>query len=199
MSDRQGVSAGARRPARRDGSRGFTVIELLVVLVMVGVIAVMAVPRIHYERYRADAAMRGVRSSLLGAQRSAIMRQTNVVVGFDEALRLLVILEDTNNNCTADPGERLTTRPLEEGTRFAPPPSPFGAPVAGAVSGSRLCVMRGLPAIQFLRDGAASTDLDAYLTSGRGGTTDFRLVRVTPATGRSDTYRFDGSTWRRFN
>jgi hypothetical protein len=59
--------------------------------------------------------------------------------------------------------------------------------------------MAGLPAIQFLRDGAASTDLEIYLTSSRGTQVDYRLVRVTMATGRTESFRFDGSTWTRLN
>ena len=35
--------------------RGYTILELTVVLIMVSIIAGMAVPRLNYERYRADA------------------------------------------------------------------------------------------------------------------------------------------------
>ena len=54
---------------RRRARRGFTLLELIVVLIMVGIIAGMAVPRMNYEKYRADAAMRTVRTVLQGAQR----------------------------------------------------------------------------------------------------------------------------------
>lgn len=180
--------------------RGFTILELTVVLIMVALIAGISVPRLNYERYRADAAMRTVRSILQGAQRQAIMRQTNVVVGFNEAAKLLEIVEDTDNDCAYDAGERLTTRPLEEGAKFALPPSPNAGPTpATAVSGPNMCTIRGLPAIQFLRDGATSTDLDVYLTSSRGSSRDFRHIRVLMASGRTEASRFNGSTWQRTN
>lgn len=179
--------------------RGFTLLELVVVLIMVGIIAGMAVPRLRYDRYRADAGMRVVRSVLQGAQRNAIMRQTNVVVGFDLSNRLLTIVEDTDNDCTHDAGERLTTRPLEDGVKFALPPAGYGGTPATPVSGANLCTIVGLPAIQFLRDGAASTDLDVYLTSAKALPTDFRLVRVRMATGRTEAYRYGGSTWATMN
>jgi type II secretory pathway pseudopilin PulG len=170
-----------------------------VVLIMVGIIAGMAIPRLSYEKYRADGAMRTVRSILQGAQRNAIMRQTDVVVGFDITGKKLEIVEDSNNNCIHDSGERLSTRPLEEGAKFAIPAAGYGSTPSLAVSGPNTCTIRGLPAIQFLRDGAASTDLDVYVTSSRSTAVDFRLLRVTMATGRTDAFRFNGTTWVRTN
>lgn len=195
-------SRTARHAATRTlvrARRGFSLLELTVVLIMVGVIAAMAIPRLNYERYRADAAMRTVRSILQGAQRNAIMRQTNVVVAFDIAQRRLTIIEDANNNCVHNSGERLVRRPLEEGAKFALPTAGYGSTPSVAVSGPNLCSIGGLPAVQFLRDGAASTDLDVYVTSSRGTATNFRLLRVTMATGRTDAFRFDGATWKRTN
>ncbi|MBK6486302.1 MAG: prepilin-type N-terminal cleavage/methylation domain-containing protein [Gemmatimonadetes bacterium] len=184
---------------RRRARRGFTLLELIVVLIMVGIIAGMAVPRMNYEKYRADAAMRTVRTVLQGAQRNAIMRQTNVVVAFDMSSRNMRIVEDANNNCVADGGERSTSRPLEDGAKFAIPATGYGSTPSAAVSGANLCMLSGFPALQFLRDGAASTNLDVYLTSSRGSAVDHRLVRVTMATGRTESYRFNGTTWTRMN
>lgn len=192
-------SDGRGRRTSPRARRGMTLLELVVVLIMVSIIAGMAIPKLNYERYRADAALRTVRSILQGAQRNAIMRQTDVVVAFDQPNKKMLIIEDTNNNCVYDTGERLTARPLEEGAKFAVPTAGYGSTPSTAVSGTNMCTIRGLPAIQFLRDGAASTDLDVYLTSSRGVKVDFRLVRVTMATGRTDAYRFSGSTWARMN
>ena len=185
--------------ARRGLRRGFTLLELVVVLIMVSVIAGMAVPRLNYEKYRADAAMRTVRTILQGAERNAIMRQTNVVVAFDVANSELHIIEDANNNCVYDSGERKTLRPLEEGSMLAPTSSGYSGSSAPAVGGNNLCSILGFPAIQFLRDGAASSDHEIYVTSSRGTTTDFRLVKVAMATGRADAYRYTGSIWTRMN
>ncbi|MBV6521154.1 MAG: hypothetical protein MNPFHGCM_01281 [Gemmatimonadaceae bacterium] len=179
---------------------GFSIIELTVALTLVSIIAAMAIPRLNYERYRADAAMRSVKTVLQGAERNAIMRQTNIVVNFDEANRRMEILEDANNNCVLDGGERLTSRPLEDGARFGLPASPYPATAPStAVSGPNLCTMNGYPAVQFLRDGAASTDADIYVTSSRGLPEDYRLVRVIQASGRAESYRSDGSSWTRYN
>lgn len=193
-------STTGRRAVCRHDRRGFSIIELTVALIVMSIIAAMAIPRLNYERYRSDAAMRTVKTVLQGAERSAIMRQTNIVIGFDVAGRRMEILEDANNNCVYDSGERLTSHPLEEGAQFALPSAPYPTTSpSGAVSGPNLCVMRSYPSIQFLRDGAASTDADIYVTSSRGSTTDFRLIRVTQASGRTESYSYTGSTWMRYN
>jgi prepilin-type N-terminal cleavage/methylation domain-containing protein len=193
-----GTQHEGTRTTRR-ARRGFTLLELTVVLIMVGIIAAMAVPRLNYDRFRADAGLRTVRTILQGAQRNAIMRQTNVVVGFDIANRQMVIVEDADNDCTWDSAERKTSRPLEDGVKFALPAVGYGSTPSSAVSGSNLCTIVGLPAVQFLRDGAASTDLDVYVTSSRGVQADFRLARVTQATGRTEAFRYTGSAWTRMN
>lgn len=193
------ASSRDRRQRRRD-RRGFSILELTVALIMISIIAAMAVPRLNYERYRSDAAMRTVKTVLQAAERNAIMRQTNIVIGFDEANRNMEILEDANNNCTLDSGERLTKRPLEEGAKFALPPAPYPPSTPStSVSGPNLCTMHSLPAIQFLRDGAASTDADIYVTSSRGSASDFRLIRVTQASGRTESFSYSGTAWRRYN
>lgn len=187
------------RAGRRRARRGFSILELTVVLIMMSIIAGMAVPRLNYEKYRADAAMRTVRTVLQGAERNAIMRQTNIVVGFDIAGKRMVILEDANNNCTADNGERRSVRPLEEGAKFVLPATPFpSTSPSSAVSGTSLCTMSGLPSVQFLRDGAASTDADIYVGSSRNGA-GYRMVRVLQAGGRTETYRYSGTAWGRYN
>lgn len=187
--------------ATRNERRGFSMIELVVVLIMAGIIAAMAVPRLNYEKYRADAAMRTVRTVLQGAQRNAIMRQTNVVIGFDLPNKRMVVVEDSNNNCVLDSGERMVSRPLEEGAQFALPAAGYGTTPGTAVSGTTMCTISGLPAVQFLRDGATSTNLDVYVASSRARPDDFRLVRVTMATGRTEAFRYNlsTSTWQRTN
>lgn len=167
---------------------------------MISIIAAMAIPRLNYQRYRADAAMRTVKTILLSAERNAIMRQTNIVVAFDVVGRRMKILEDANNNCVYDNGERLSSRPIEEGAKFAMPGTPYPTTSpSGAVSGPNLCTMQSYPSVQFLRDGAASTDADIYVTSARGISSDFRMIRITQASGRAESFSFSGTKWMRYN
>lgn len=191
------------QPARVGATRtrrGFSIIELTVALILMSLIGAMALPRLNYERYRADAAMRTVRTILMGAERNAIMRQTNLVVAFDITGNMMEILEDANNNCSYDSGERLSRRPLEEGAKFILPASPYPSTApSSAVSGTNLCTMNGFPALVFLRDGAANSDADIYVSSSRGNAGDVRLVRVTQASGRTEAFKFTGSSWMRSN
>src|SRR5262249_31398408 len=77
--------APAKIRPHRAGTAGFTLVEMMAALTVVGIIGGMAIPRIDFDRYRADAAGRLVRAVMQSAQRSAIMRQTNVVVSFNLA------------------------------------------------------------------------------------------------------------------
>jgi hypothetical protein len=167
---------------------------------LMSIIAAMAVPRLNYERYRSDASMRTVRTVLQSAERNAVMWQTNIVVAFDANNRRMEIVEDANNNCAYDTGERLTISTLEEGTRFSLPTAPYpSTSPRSAISGPNLCTLHNLPAIQFLRDGAASSDADIYLTSSRDAPGDYRLIRVTRASGRAESFSYSGTSWIKFS
>jgi prepilin-type N-terminal cleavage/methylation domain-containing protein len=179
--------------------RGFTIIELAVVLIMVGIITGMAIPRLNYQRYRADAAARVTRAVLQTSQRQAIMRQTNMLVVFDVANRRMSVIADTNNSYTADPGERVRVTPLEEGAQFLLPTAavPGTTMPTTPVSGPNLRTVWGMPAVAFLRDGASSTDVNVYVCSARCLPENQRALILTQASGRTESWRFNGSAWRR--
>ncbi len=179
--------------------RGFTIIELAVVLIMVGIITGMAVPRLNYQRYRADAAARVTRAVLQTSQRQAIMRQTNMLIVFWVAGRRMFIIEDANNSYTYDAGERIRVRPLEEGAQFVMPTAQVpGTPSPTApVSGASLATVFGLPAVAFLRDGASSSDVNIYICSARCPPENQRALVLTQSSGRTEAWRNNGSTWRR--
>jgi prepilin-type N-terminal cleavage/methylation domain-containing protein len=191
------TSAGPWSPVRR----GFTIIELVVVLILVGIIVGTAVPRLNHQRYRADAAARVTRATLQTLQRQAIMRQTNVLVAFSISRRRMYVIEDANNNYTFDSGERMHVRPLEEGAQFVMPSVqvPGTSTSTTPVSGPNLATVMGLPALAFLRDGASSSDANIYICSGRCLPENQRALILTQSSGRTESWRFDGSTWRRSN
>lgn len=188
----------ARRISSR-ARRGFTIIELCVVLIMVGIITGMAIPRLNYQRYRSDAAARVTRAVLQTSQRQAIMRQTNILVAFWVAGRRMYIIEDSNNSYTYDAGERIRVRPLEEGAQFVMPtvPVPGTASPTSPVTGPNLSTVMGLPAVAFLRDGASSSDVNIYICSARCPPENQRALILTQASGRTEAWRNNGSTWRR--
>jgi hypothetical protein len=127
------------------------------------------------------------------------MRQTNILVVFWVAGRRMFIIEDANNSYAYDAGERIRVRPLEEGATFAIPTAPVtGSTVPSSpVSGPNMLTVMGLPAIAFLRDGAASTDLNIYICSARCPPENQRALVLTQASGRTESWRHNGSAWRR--
>jgi prepilin-type N-terminal cleavage/methylation domain-containing protein len=180
----------------------FTLVEMMIVITLVSIATAMAMPRINYTAYRVDMGARGLRVALQKAQATAVSSQHNELVAVDLANGVVYVVDDVNNNLAADPGERITTMPLQDGVVFAEPASTWaGAPTpSGAMTGPSLTTITvnaaTLPGFVFRSDGAASSDVQIYLSSVRGIETDNRGVSVTQATGRTDWYKDVGSsTW----
>ena len=188
-----------RPPPARTHRRGFSIIELLIVMVLLAILATMAIPRARTTTYRADAAALLARTLLQHAQRNAITRQSNVIVSFDTVYARLRLVEDYNNNDTLNTTDRVSFRRLEEGARFARPPMGRvgGASATSAVEGTALRTVSALPGVIFRRDGSASSDLELYLTMRTTVNTDYRALIVSPTTGRVDVYKWGGSSWIR--
>ena len=186
-------------PPARTHRRGFSIIELLIVMVLLAILATMAIPRARTTTYRADAAALLARTLLQHAQRNAITRQSNVIVSFDTVYARLRLVEDYNNNDPLNTTDRVSFRRLEEGARFARPPMGRvgGASATSAVEGTALRTVSALPGVIFRRDGSASSDLELYLTMRATVNTDYRALIVSPTTGRVDVYKWGGSSWIR--
>lgn len=181
---------------RSRSRRGFSVVELLIVCAIVGIFVTLAYPRVNFTQFQVDSGARSVRVSLQNAERLAVTRKYDVVVSFDVINRRLRILEDGNNNDVVDKGERVTYAALENGVRFKTPPAGLSGPVAGAVVGSNIKTVDGMPTIVFRRDGAASSDLEVYLASSKELANDWRAIQVVQSTGRTDWYRYLNNLWK---
>lgn len=179
---------------------GFTVIELVIVMVLIGLIVAIAAPRIDTTKYRVESAMQGLGVSLLAQERLAITKQHDIIILFDEANNSVRIHEDQNNNGLIDAGEHVRGMPLGEGIVFgrgAAPARPMGP---GPIT--FLKHVGTFPALVFHRDGSASEAAGFYITSVRAaaGTvhaTDARAIELEAATGRASWYRYNGSKWLR--
>lgn len=186
--------ARAPRPA-------FTLIELVMVMVLIGLMVAIAAPRIDIMGYRANTAIQVLGTTVLTAQRQALTQQHNVILQFDTVNARLRLHQDRNNNGTVDSGEQLRAIPLGESIVFglgdAPARGALSAPVNfTATSGGNL-------AVTFHRDGSASEAGGFYVTTIRAAAAGSsfpehtRLVVVERATGRASSYRYLANSWRK--
>lgn len=176
---------------------GFTLIEVMVAISIFAIMVAIAIPRLDFAKYEADAAQIAVRGSFQKAQRVAVQRQYDVAVSFDTLNRRIRITEDTNVNRIIESTDAISWKPLEEGARFHTPPSELYGRTAAPLVGSNLVTLNGLPSIVFLRNGSATSDAAIYVTSSREKLDHYRVVTLTQSTGRTETFRYRGSAWVR--
>jgi type II secretory pathway pseudopilin PulG len=168
-----------------------TLVEMLIVIVMIGILAAVALSRLDWQEYQADAAARGAMAELANAQRLALSLQSNIVITFPDSSRMQ-ILEDANNDGAAGAGERVRIVPLDNnfyyGQATAPPlPSPDDGTLINTVT--------------FQRDGSASMSGAIYL-HGPGldaACHHCRAIAIARATGRVVWYSYATGTWSRAN
>jgi prepilin-type N-terminal cleavage/methylation domain-containing protein len=176
---------------------GFTMIELLIVVLIVSLIAVIAAPRINLTRYKIEGSMMGMSSVLFGAQRLAVTRQHDIVILFDVPNRMVYVQEDMNNDGLRDAGERQRGYPLGDEVVYGLNGATARAMGAGPVTFTK--TLQGMPALVFHRTGSASEAKGLYLTSRRTNhPEDTRAIEIERSTGRVSWYRFQPpSSWKR--
>lgn len=203
--DCAGVTHPALAPRASAGSsgtppRGVTLVELMMVFILIGVLVALAAPKIDATDYRMRGAVHEIGTTLLGAQRQAVMEQHNVVVAIDAAGRRLRIHSDEDGDGALDDGEVVRIVALGDEVVFG-----LGGAPARPMGGSAIEITRvqgGLPAITFHRDGSASEEGGFYITSLRAQRTgafasDTYAIEIARSTGRAAWYRYTGSQWER--
>jgi prepilin-type N-terminal cleavage/methylation domain-containing protein len=185
---------------RHSRSRGFTLIEMLMTLVVVAIVLTFVRGKIDLAKFSVDAAMQNVGTLLQTSQRLAVTRQHNIIVAFDVANEAIRVVDDTNNNGVADAGEHVRKVPLNDlivfGLGGATPMSGVSGPI------SYVKTFAGLPCVTFHRDGSASEAGGIYITSlraarGTGYPGDTRLIQTARASARVSWYRASPPNWVR--
>lgn len=194
------------RPARATrvpARRGFTLVEALVVIVMIGLLLGIMLPRMGVDRWQAKASAQSVGSSLLLAQREAMAKQYNILVLFDQSRNAIRIVYDSADNGRADAADRSRTIYLGDGVTFGRPSDVPGMPMGNAtVSFSSTEPVTGLPVLTYYRNGSAKEFGWFYLTtlkalgSGQGTGRSWAVV-INRATGRPEWNTYTPSGWKR--
>lgn len=175
--------------------RGFTLVELLYVLVIVGILAGFALPRIDVNRARADGGALQAAATLMTAQRRAVLQQHDVRILFDVDGGALRVHQDADNDGNESPGELLSIARLGEGVVFGR----SGAPGAPGLPGADVVTFAeddGMPVLTFHRNGSASEEGGLYVTARNGQAEHARAVSVERSTGRTSCWSYRQGSWQ---
>lgn len=174
------------------GRRGFTLIEILLVIALIGLFAGWAVTRVNLSGYRIDAAARMVQNTIIGAQQTAITRATDVTVRFDRQNQRIELRFLLNGS------ERVVTRPLPENAAFLMPSLGIDGSAADFVAGAGVTVTGNTYTrdVLFAANGTVPKgDFVIYLGTNADRPNDQRALAVKGATARVTFWTHNGGAW----
>lgn len=185
--------------------RGYTLIEMMIVVTLIAIVTATAMPHIDYQQGRQDAAIRAIRGVLQQAQSYAVSSQHEVWVVVDAGHNRIIAVQDPSDSNQYVATDHHWSVPMQDGVLLglgSVTPLPGDAAPTGGVAittpttiaaGALSSVTTGFV---FRADGAASSNAQIYVTSVRGYTKDSRAIDVTQATGRVDWYHYNPTTSR---
>jgi prepilin-type N-terminal cleavage/methylation domain-containing protein len=180
---------------------GFSLIELLLVIVIMGTLGAIALPKVDVAKIQVSSAVQVLSTTMVAAQREAITKQHDIILTFDAANRQVRLAWDVNSDGEIEAGERTRVVTLDDRVVFGRGTAPARTMGANPINFDD--VVADLPALTFHRNGSASGVGGFYLTSWASAMGDAtranhtRAVEIIRATGRTEWYRYSGSEWVR--
>lgn len=183
--------------------RGYTLIEMMIVITLIAIVTATAMPHIDYQAGRQDGAARAVRGALQQAQAYAVSSQHEVWVVVDAGKNRVIAVQDPSDSNQYVTTDHYWSIPMQEGAKLglgAVSPLPGdAAPTLGVAITTPATIAPGAlssvtTGFVFRADGAVSSNAQIYITSLRGQARDSRAIDVTQATGRVDLYKYNATT-----
>ena len=156
--------------------------------------------KVNVTGYRMDANIRLLQNVLIGAQQTAITRNTHVQVMFDASNHRVRILLDTDNDGTVSVSETMTYRALDN-ARFLTPSTTLDGALAFYLTGPGV-IETGNPlqrAVRIAPNGSLSGDVVVYIGSTSDRPNDMRALTIIGATARTAFWSHGGGAWAKRN
>jgi prepilin-type N-terminal cleavage/methylation domain-containing protein len=180
----------------RQPRRGWTVIEMALVLAVIAILAAIALPNIDFDRYRADGNARNVANQFIAQQLTAIQHNMPVIVTIVYDQGLMTITWDANSNGIADSSEYTYNRVLAEGAQFVIPPVTVDSATPYYATGPGLTYLNQTyqyPTVTFYPNGSTSGDVVIYIGTNNGKLTNMRALQIVGATSKVNFYRMQSN------
>ena len=180
------------------GQGGWSLLEMMAVVSLIGILTTFAFLRLDWARHQVNGDVRSVAVALIAAQRDAMVKHYDVVIQFDTTNRSIHLFFDANNNFIRDAGERTKSVVLNDRVAFGLAGAPAMAFGVDPVNFDRS--IGGFPALVFYRNGSASFGGGIYLTTRRALSQpgqyveDARALSIERATGRIQWWQYAVNT-----
>lgn len=184
-----------RRNGKRSPPRGFTLVELIYVVLLISILAGFAAPLIDVSRFRMNSGVVEVATELMSAQRYAVLRGHDVVVAIDEEAHWLRVHLDANNDGLIQSGENTRVAQLGDGVIFGRAAGPTLTPSTQTVTFTQL--QGSIKALTFHRNGSASEAGVFYLTATRAAQPKSnRAIEVIRSTAKVKCWSYSTGNWQ---
>jgi len=184
---------------KTNNEHGLTVLELMTVVAIIAIMSVTAVPNftIWRNNYQIRSETERVHMDLLSARMTAMKAGNNVVVDFNSVANSYSILNDTNNNGSADTGESFGNRTLDYNLQFGFAGGSITDP-DGNLQGDPI-ELGATETVTFNPRGQSDLSGVIFLIHKnhfqQNDNSRLRAISIIQATGAAELWKYNGGAW----